>query len=127
MVKNGAVQVGSQPLNGSGAGTTTWASAQALPAGASPACSVSVVDQGDHVILQAITTNGVVYQTSCTFASNTSPVSCPNPWALLSSEPARQSESGAPPFGTGQQRGPAPAEGARSIKVSWEPYVRRPS
>ncbi|MFF3115524.1 hypothetical protein ACFVSN_40870 [Kitasatospora sp. NPDC057904] len=128
VVKNGTVQVGSQPLNGPNADVTTWSTPPALPTGHGPACGVAIADHGNTLQVEAITTDGTVYRTFCRFATGSTPVDCVtgNPgWTLISAQPARL-RSGAPPFGAEARLRSGSAE-RRSIKVAWEPYVRRTS
>ncbi|MFD7453722.1 hypothetical protein [Kitasatospora sp. NPDC059827] len=129
VVKNGTVQVGSAPLNGPNANLTTWSTPPALPLGATPACGVAVSDHGNQISVETITTDGTVYRTFCDFANGSTPVDCVtgNPgWTAITNQPARL-QSGAPPFGTEEQQRSGDTGPTRSIKVVWEPYVRRTS
>ncbi|WP_167344184.1 hypothetical protein [Streptomyces novaecaesareae] len=97
--------------------------------GAAPACGVAVADHGNDIAVETITTDGTVYRTFCDFAADGIPVDCVtgNPgWVAITAQPARL-RSGAPPFGTEAQYRPSPAQERRSIKVIWEPFVRRTS
>ncbi|WP_215909802.1 hypothetical protein [Streptacidiphilus fuscans] len=81
------IDVGSAKVNPMPAGTTTWTTLRALPTGVS-ACGVAVADQGNTILVDAISTTGTVYATTCDFATGMTPVSCTNGWTAITTQPA---------------------------------------
>ncbi|MDH6121589.1 hypothetical protein [Kitasatospora sp. GAS204B] len=127
-VKSGHIDLGSAKTSSPTTGVA-WTTTQAFPAGAAPACGVTIADMGNHIFVEGSDTNGVIYGTTCDFATadNSTPVACPNAWTAITAQPNAPRRSGAPPFGVAVQHRPGPAQQTRSIKVIWEPYVRRTS
>ncbi|GAB2695317.1 hypothetical protein [Kitasatospora kifunensis] len=119
----GHIDVGSQRVNPMPPGTATFVSPPALP-GTSPACGVALADQGNTLLVEALTTNGTLYQTTCNFATGLTAVTCPNAWTLVTNQPMSPKRGAAPPAGNSQPYQPTASQAVRSIKMAWEAFVR---
>ncbi|MFF7638446.1 hypothetical protein ACFZB9_35665 [Kitasatospora sp. NPDC008050] len=119
----GHIDVGSQKVSPT-PGTATFTSPPALP-GTSPACGVAVADHGNDILVEALTTDGTLYQTECSFATGSGPVSCTIAWTQVTNQPMGPEQGAAPPVGNAQPHHPTAAQAVRSVKVAWESFVRR--